>query len=124
MSDGGVNSVIDIYDSEILTIERVLEKLNEQIIGKPISIDDADKRITGLFHESGFIVTTNWWDTSERGTYIPEITIQARVKEEEFDHDRMVHEVTNDILDLGTKGVIKTGKINPENIGGHQGHGH
>lgn len=109
MSDeGNVQINFEPYDSEVLEIERVLLWLNENIVGKRSNVDGTDRMIIDKFHEAGFVVSVKWFTSTELGTYIPEVTVEDRVEGEEFDHDRMVHEVTNDILDLGHGGVIKT----------------
>ena len=126
---GGVSSQIDLYDSDILKIEEVVLWLNNQIVGTRKKIDDLDKEIVERFAQRNFRVSVQWWTSNVEGTYIPEVTIHSRIKDEEFDHDRMVHEVTNDILDLGTGGVIKTSGSSLEAIAErvaaeHKGHKH
>ena len=100
---------IDLYDSEILQIEKVLAKLKEKAQHQ-VNYQHFQDEIKERFAEIGFRVDVSWWETNVDGLRQPEITIQARMERHTFDRDRMTHEVTNDILDLGEGGVIKTDK--------------
>jgi len=113
----GVDTMIDLYDSEILKIEQVIAQLNAEDVGKRKDIDTFDRKVRELFFKIGFVVDVQCWSSRDgRGNPIPDtflfdIVIQRRLDERhEFDHDRLVHEITNDILDLGDKGVIHTKK--------------
>lgn len=100
----------DILDSEILEIEKVLETLKDRVEGRS-SVDRGqfDREITDRFNAIGFTVDTKWWHTNIESVKMPEITITGRTERREaFDHDKMAHEVTSDILGLGQGGVIKT----------------
>ena len=115
-----VESAIDLYDSEILKIEQVLEQLNAEDVGKPRPLEDFVQKVTELFAKIGLVVDVKVWTAADNrgqeiaGTFIPEITITGRVdRKHEFDYDRQVHEVTNDLLDLGEGGVIHTQKMKP-----------
>lgn len=106
-------STLDIYDSEIAEIERVSNILKVRA-RQPRNYDDFQREIKERFAEIGFVVDVKWWETNVEGVMMPEIEIIGRVdKSHVFDRDRMVHEVTNDLLDLGEGGVIKT---NPHSI--------
>lgn len=115
-SSGGVQSMIDLYDSEILAIEKVLDQLNAEDVGKRKQVDSVDHKIEDMFRRIGLKVSVMWYTAADRrgqevdGVFIPEVTIQDRIDRHEFDHDRQVHQVTNDLLELGDKGVIKTTK--------------
>lgn len=100
----------EIYDHEVDNIQRVLDTLKERSTTAR-DIDGFVREIKDRFHTIGFEVYVQLWETNEKGTYMPEVTITGRVdKSHIFDHDRQVHEVTNDILGLGDGGVIKTDK--------------
>jgi len=118
---GGVDSSIDLYDSDILRIEKVLDRLNAEDVGKPRDIESLMKKIIDLFHDIGLRVDVSVWTAADNrgqeveGTYIPSITINGRVdSDHQFDYDRMVHEVTNDILELGHDGIINTKTMSQE----------
>lgn len=105
-----LSSQIDLNDSDILTIERVVLKLSEKQ-SRIVSLEGFRQEIIERFAEEGFKVGVNVFeDLSQKGLYAFEIEIQDRL-EGEFDPDRQVYEATADILGLGTKGVIKTGGI-------------
>lgn len=101
------SSLIDLNDSEILKIEEVLNKLWEKYRQRNVMVDDFPREARERFHEAGFEVKVQMYDSNVPGVFVPEITIIDRL-EGEFDPDKMVWEATHDVLDLGTKGVIKT----------------
>lgn len=107
---GEIDSLIDItLDSEILKIEKVVEALARKQ-GQRVFLQSFEQEILGRFEEIGFRVSVAWYEAEVNGVAnvnVPRITILERL-EGEFDPDQMVYEVTKDILDLGTEGVIKT----------------
>lgn len=106
----------DIADSEVLEIERVLTTLNQRAKDKQRNFADFEREIRERFEDVGFVVTVSWYEFGREGQVgavpgaaMPEITIVDRCERKPFDHDRQVHEVTNNILGLpGQEGVIKT----------------
>lgn len=103
-----VQAEINLYDSDILSIESVLKKLATRQ-GQSVDLESFRNEIVNRFREAGFDVKVSMWTTEQKGTFVPEVTIVDRVdKDHAFDYDRMVHEVTNDLLDLGEGGVIST----------------
>jgi hypothetical protein len=115
---GGVESMIQLYDSEIIKIEEVLEALNKRK-GQRTDYERWTNEVKDRFHRVGLVVTVLWYEAGvERadgsmekieGTLIPEILVKARVdsKTFAFDHEQMGHEVQNDLLELGTGGKLK-----------------
>jgi len=108
----GEASVIDIYDSEVATLQEVLATLKGRT-GKSHNLDAFDREIVERFGEAGFKVKVNWFDTDQRGVFIPEIEVLDRcdpIKAGEFDHDRLRHEIVNNHLGLPSEdaGIIKT----------------
>ena len=119
--------MIELYDSEVATIDEVLKTLNIRLAGRR-EFEAFDREIKERLAEAGFKATVNWWTVADSdGTPIPDrydpvVTIDGRIGTDgdvlaagkfTFDHDRQVHEVTNDLLGLGEGGVIKTDKIDP-----------
>lgn len=117
---GGVSSQVSLYDTEILAIEKVLEKLNARRDSTArMSYEAFTDEVKNRFHEIGLVVSVLWYEAGAEqpdgslkkieGTLIPEIVIKARTdaKTFQFDHERMQHEVQSDILELGTGGKIK-----------------
>lgn len=103
-----ITSQIEIHDHEILQLERVVEHLNAQR-GKMRDLEDFRREIIERFEEVGFAVHVIVNETDQAGVFWFTISITDRVSGQ-FDPDRQVHEVTSDLLDLGTGGVIKTDK--------------
>jgi hypothetical protein len=120
--------VIEVYDSEILEIEAVVETLKQRSEdGRRLDRGQFDREIIDRFAKIGFEVTTQWFHTDLEDVKMPEVTIVGRLgsRQSDFDHDQMAHEVTSDVLGLGQGGVIKTttddtGKIKAV----EQGHKH
>lgn len=106
-----ITKTLDIHDSEILEIEKVLSMLKARTAQGSLEYDSFQREIKERFYEIGFVVDVLWYETNMAEVKMPEIVIKGRAQGEYvFDRDRQVHEVTNDILDLGTGGVIKIGK--------------
>jgi len=98
---------IELYDSDILVIEKVYKTLQDRSAHNRRDYDAFDREIKERFHDAGFIVDVKWFHTNIEGVKMPEVDFIGRVDpESEFDHDKMQHEVVEDILDLGTKGKI------------------
>lgn len=104
---GGVSTLIELHDSDILRLEGVLRRLNTRL-GTSVPLEGFRKEIIERFGEAGFGVNVRVFETNVQSVYSFEIEICQRLGGA-FDPDRMVHEVTNDILGLGEGGVIKTG---------------
>lgn len=107
MSD--LTSMIELNDSDLLKIEAVVKILNDRQ-GKVLNLDAFAREATDRFAEAGFRVTVKTYDTNQQGLYAFDIEINDRY-EGEFDPDQMVYEATNDVLDLGEGGVIKSAPI-------------
>jgi hypothetical protein len=100
----------EILDSEMLSIEKVLETLRRRAEdGRRLDRGRFDQEIVERFGQIGFKVDVKWWHTNLDEVKMPEIEIIGRTETKAFDHDQMAHEVTSDILELGTGGVIKMG---------------
>jgi len=103
MSNSGMT---DLNDADILRLEGVLRHLHARQ-GTSVSLEGFRKEARDRFAEVGFRVEVKTYDTPTAGIFAFEIEIRERL-EGEFDPDQMVHEATNDLLGLGTKGVITT----------------
>lgn len=115
---GGVQSQIQLYDSEILKIEEVLDAINKRK-GQRTDYERWTNEVKDRFHRVGLVVSVLWYEAGvERadgslekldGTLIPEIVVKDRVESKTFafDHEQMGHEVQNDLLELGTGGKLK-----------------
>lgn len=104
----------DILDSEVEAIMLVLQKLQDRAQLKAHSYEAFEREIRSRFQDIGFEVDVNWHSYAmggvvQAGSAMPEVTITGRLSD--FDPDRMVWEVTQNILELPgqDKGeVIKT----------------
>lgn len=116
---GGVSSEVNLYDSEIIKVESVLDKLNERRHKTArVNYEAYTDEVKNRFHEIGLVASVLWYEAGAEqpdgslkkieGVLIPEIVIKARTdKKFQFDHDKMAHEVQSDILQLGTGGKVK-----------------
>lgn len=116
---GGVSTSITLYDSEIIKIEKVLERLNERRAKTArMSYEAFTDETKNRFLEAGLVVSVRWYSAGVEqadgsmkvveDTLIPEIVITGRTdKKFTFDHEQMSHEVQSDLLQLGTGGKLK-----------------
>ena len=125
---GSIESLIDLYDSEILQVEKVVMKLNEKQ-GQTLPLESFRKEIIERFAEIGLVVSVAVYDTTVDGVnpldgvYSFVAQIEGRTDKLDWDPDRQVHEVRTDILDLlpnSEKGqwIKSSGLVVPE------GHAH
>lgn len=98
--------LLEVNDSEILKIEGVLKKLQERQ-GYGTNLEGFRKEAVERFRAIGFDVNVRVYETDEAGLYAFDLDLVGRVAGE-FDPEQQTWEATNDILGLGTKGVIKT----------------
>jgi hypothetical protein len=104
-------TLLNIYDHEVQALQRVHKALKERTY-KSHDLDAFDREITERFNDVGFQVSVKWFETTQRGVYIPEVEVVGRIERAgEFDHDQMRHEVVNNLLGLpeADAGVIPTG---------------
>src|SRR5882757_2754049 len=102
-----ITSTIDLYDSDILAIERGPLAWARDQYGKSMDIDQFTKDLTEQFAHIGLGVEIQVWTTQQQGAWAFKGVINRRFSE--FDPDRQVHEVINNILDIpGQEGWIKT----------------
>lgn len=135
---GGVTSQVNLYDSEIIAVEGVLEKLNARRDRTArMSYEAFGEEARNRFAEIGLVVSVLWYEAGSEqadgtlkkleGVLIPEIVIRARTdsKTFQFDHDKMSHEVQSDLLELGTGGKLKiTASEARDIIAGARSHKH
>lgn len=134
--------MINLYDSEILKIEQVLGDLKMRAVSRR-NYEDFDREIKEKLAEAGFVATVHWFTAAGPDNVqipdmlMPEVTIDGRIATDgsilgadqfTFDHDRQVHEVTRNLLELPDQdGVIKTGSIDAahrEILDAHKNHKH
>lgn len=94
-----LDSLVELHDSDILAIESgPLAWANRQV-GTTRNIDQFTKDLTEQFAEIGFKIEAQVWTTEQSDTWAFKLVIQKRIGKE-FDPDRQVHEVVNNILDI------------------------
>jgi hypothetical protein len=127
------SDVLDLYDSDVEKIFKVLARLQDRARYRRHNYDDFDREIRETFAEIGFTVEVNWYEFERDGQKqdgaMPEVTVTGRTDSAfAFDKDRQVHEVTKNILDVpGETGVIKTDPDTLKNFtegNGGRDHGH
>jgi len=105
---GSVESLVDLYDSDILVIEEVFKRIQASE-GQSRDMEGFRLEVVERFAEAGFKVDCRMWSSDVPGVYLPEIVIQDRMKPTPFDHSRQSWEVQNDILDIEGGGVVIKG---------------
>lgn len=107
MPESSLTINCEVMDSELLVIEKVLEKINERQGKGGVNLEAFRKEIIERFAAIGFRVEVKVYTTDQEGLYWFEIELADRLAGQ-FDPDRQVHDVTHDILELGDSGVINT----------------
>jgi hypothetical protein len=121
---------IDLYDHELIAIDKGPVAWMAKVQGSAMSLETFRLTAQGKFAEVGFRANVLAYETTEPGTYAFDIEILGRTHEVgEFDFDRQVHEVVNNILEdpHAEKGFINTAAAAAEfrsaNPDAHKGHG-
>lgn len=104
---GGLDAEIDLYEEDILAIQRVITALSQNI-GKQRNLEGFRQEVINRFGEIGFEVDVKLYEAQREGEgdeFIhPSITITGRIEpEEEFDHARQARQVQTNIR--GIKGA-------------------
>lgn len=120
----------NLYDHELIAIDNGPVAWMTKVQGTAMSLETFVQTAQGKFAEVGFRAQVRAFETSEPGTYAFDVEILDRTHEVgEFDFDRQVHEVVNNILQDPTaeKGFINTAAAAAEfraaNPDAHKGHG-
>lgn len=129
-----MNDPLNVYDSDILAMEKIIQELHDRYQGKMRNYAAFEREAREKFAAIGLDVAITWNEYAIGGTRqegaMPEITVTGRIEPEKWDPDRMVHEVTSNILEIpGAGGVIKTDESGVfkqfrEDSGHDHGHGH
>jgi hypothetical protein len=92
--------MIDLYDSDIIAIDEGPYAWMRQHQGSAMNVDAFVRGAEEQFAEIGFDAKVKCYTTTESGTYAFDVEINGRIdKAHQFDYDRMVHEVTHNILE-------------------------
>ncbi|MEU9405670.1 hypothetical protein AB0E08_08185 [Streptomyces sp. NPDC048281] len=103
----------DILDSEILALEAIFKDMQDRYGTRSFDVEEFEREAKDRCHDQlGLAIDIRWKALADgtgrliKGAASPEIEIVGRVVKKAFDHDQKVHEVTRDIADLGTQGII------------------
>lgn len=117
----------ELYDEEVLAMEKVIEKIKLRLNGR-INRSTFGQEVRERFNDIGLVVNVAWGipeDQVENFKFKPDecvpvlmVDLIGRTHKLDWDPDKQVHQVTNDVLELGDGGVIKT----PDEV--HEGGGH
>ncbi len=107
-----MSELVNILDSEIKELQRVQGILAERTF-KSHNLAAFEREIVERYQEIGFVVDVKWYETNAPGVSSPVVEVIGRctpVAAEDFDHEKMAHEVVNNVLGLPEEdaGVIKT----------------
>jgi hypothetical protein len=101
MTPGGVIDVqIELNDSEILEIERGPWAYMQSRQQTRMNLEDFRRTVVDKFAEIGLKATLNAYTTKVPEVYAFEVVVHDRLGGKEFDPDRQVHEVVNNLLEL------------------------
>ncbi len=105
----------DILDSEILQLEAIFKDMQDRYSARAFNADEFEREAKERVHaQLGLAVDIRWKAVADatgriiEGVASPEIEIVGRVEKKAFDHDQKVYEITHDVAELGTGGVIKS----------------
>lgn len=104
------NPNLNLYDEDILKLEKVFDWVKQRQHQR-MDLEDFRRNAIERFYDAGFKVNVKVYDTNEDGVYAFDFEILDRVdREEQFDFDKQVHQVVNNLLELPDQdgGWIKT----------------
>lgn len=103
-----LSSNFDMNDEDLLRLEKV-NNWAAKFAGRRMSIDQFAKDLKEKINEAGFTCEVKVYDTNQAEVYAFEVELNGRTYGA-FDPDKMVWEVTNNILELPgqDKGFIPT----------------
>jgi hypothetical protein len=110
--------LVNVHDTELLRLGAVLKALREKQ-AKRTDLEAFRKEIIGRCEEAGFVVDVKTWTTPIDETFSFEVELVDRCEPKPFDHERQTWEVRQDVLDLGTGGVIKMDPTGPQQPHSH-----
>lgn len=95
-----LTSHVELYDSDLLAIERgPLEWMKSKQTTR-VDLEGFRRAVVNQFGHIGFRVDVKVFETDQADVYAFDVEIREKLERKEFDYDRMVHEVTRNILEL------------------------
>lgn len=101
---------VELYDSDLLKMEKGPLRWMQSKQGTAMDLEGFRRAAVEQFAEAGFEVNVKCYDTNQDGMFAFDVDIVRRVEAKfSFDYDKMIHEVTNNILEIPgqEKGFIK-----------------
>jgi hypothetical protein len=107
-----MSELVNILDSEIKELQGVHQTLEGRTY-KSHNLAAFEREIVERFQEIGFVVDVKWYQTNIASVSSPVVEVIGRctpVAPEDFDHEKMAHEVVSNVLGLPEEdaGIIKT----------------
>lgn len=93
------DDILNILDSEIIAIDEGPVKWAKQQQSTSMDLEAFRRGVIEKFADVGFLANVLCYETTEKGVYAFDFEIYGRTERKEFDFDRMVHEVTSNLLD-------------------------
>ena len=94
------NFNLNLYDEDILKLEKVFDWVKQRQHQR-MELEGFRRSAIERFYDAGFKVNVKVYDTNEEGVYAFDFEILDRVdREEQFDFDKQVHQVVNNLLEL------------------------
>lgn len=107
----------DVHDTEIAALDLILRAMSRKYSTRSFDLEEFNREAKDRMHRVGFAVDILWVPNRDRatgriipGSLKPIVEIVGRVDKTAFDHDRKVHEITHNVLELKGQdgGVIKS----------------
>jgi hypothetical protein len=93
-----ISSNIQLYDSEIIAMDPIVRWMGDQR-QRRVDLESFRKEIIERFGMINLRVNVKVWETNVPDVYAFDVDIAGRVKESAFDFDKMIWEVTHNILE-------------------------
>lgn len=103
-----------LYDSETRALNNLIQWMNSRFKGKPTSIQSWMEEVTERIAKMGFnsvvrmLTDENYEGDETKRVWYPSILLVSRIDpEQEFDHDKMGHEVRSNMLGKNKQGNVQ-----------------
>lgn len=94
------NSNLNLYDEDIIALEKGPYAWMKQRQGSRMNMEDFRRGAIEKFYDAGFKVNLKVYETDQPEVYAFDVEILDRVQRQDFDYDKQVHQVVNNLLEL------------------------